>query len=267
MYVAYLHKEGLKSSSVRVYLAALRAYHIDNGYGNPLEAYLRVQKAVRAMEIDSIGPHQKLPITGEVMLQLHGQLKKDYNSMVLWAGMTLAYFGCLRAAELTVMESQCFDPNIHLTVQDININEASKYVSVHIKRSKTDKFNKGFHVHIACTQGHVCFFCALHDMLRGRTQLGLSMQPKSPLFLFTNGMALTRKQFTQQTRLHLAGLGIDSSKYSGHSFRAGSATTAAMAGMPDWQIKTLGRWKSNCYQTYIRIPVATLLQFSKTLSK
>ena len=38
--------------------------------------------------------------------------------------------------------------------------------------------------------------------------------------------------------------------YARHSFRSGATTTAA-AGIPDWLINTLGRWRSNAYQVYI----------------
>lgn len=41
---------------------------------------------------------------------------------------------------------------------------------------------------------------------------------------------------------------IDSSKYSGHSFRSGAATTAAKRGLGDATIEMLGRWQSNAYQ-------------------
>ena len=50
----------------------------------------------------------------------------------------------------------------------------------------------------------------------------------------------------------LTRLGLNPSLYSGHSLCIGGATTAAMAGLRDWEIKSLGCWKSNTYQTYIR---------------
>jgi hypothetical protein len=41
---------------------------------------------------------------------------------------------------------------------------------------------------------------------------------------------------------------------SSHSFRIGMATQCAMDGYPDEQIMRFGRWRSNVYLRYIRIP-------------
>ena len=62
-------------------------------------------------------------------------------------------------------------------------------------------------------------------------------------------------------------IGLDPSKYAGHSFRVGAATTAAAAGLEDSTIKTLGRWESSAYQLYIRIPKHHLKTVSSSLLK
>ena len=45
-----------------------------------------------------------------------------------------------------------------------------------------------------------------------------------------------------EVKAALARAGIDSSRYSGHSFRIGAATTAAQVGIGDATIKAMGRW-------------------------
>ena len=45
-----------------------------------------------------------------------------------------------------------------------------------------------------------------------------------------------------------------------------AATCAGAANMPSWLIKTLGRWTSDCYQQYIKVPVVTLCHASKLLA-
>ncbi|CAH3143348.1 unnamed protein product, partial [Porites evermanni] len=86
---------------------------------------------------------------------------------------------------------------------------------------------------------------------------GLS-DPFGPLFTFSDGRPLTRKQLssTVQSILHSAGY---TGSYSGHSFCIGAATTAAARGVPDHLIKTLGRWSSDAYQIYIRTPVSSIV--------
>jgi hypothetical protein len=49
----------------------------------------------------------------------------------------------------------------------------------------------------------------------------------------------------------------------GHSFRIGAATAAAIQGASDEDIQRMGRWKSQAFKRYIRIPVLQLNLFSK----
>lgn len=75
-----------------------------------------------------------------------------------------------------------------------------------------------------------------------------------PLFRFENGRALTRQRFVDHVREGLKMAGIDHSRYCGHSFRIGAATTAAAKGVEDSIIKTLGGWESLAFLHYIKIP-------------
>ena len=60
--------------------------------------------------------------------------------------------------------------------------------------------------------------------------------------------------------------GIDSSKFSGHSFRIGAASVAAARGVEDSTIQTLGRWKSESFKRYIRMPREELARISQIIA-
>lgn len=86
-----------------------------------------------------------------------------------------------------------------------------------------------------------------------------------PFFRFQHGRSLTRDRFIRAMWEALDLAGIDSSFYACHSFHIGVATTAAQRGIPDSLIKTLGRWQSAAYTTYIHTPQSTLCSVSRSL--
>ena len=56
-------------------------------------------------------------------------------------------------------------------------------------------------------------------------------------------------------------------QFSGHSFQAGAATTAAAIKVEGSSIKTLGRWESAASLLYVRIPREQLKGISSILSR
>ena len=118
----------------------------------------------------------------------------------------------------------------------------------------------GVDLFIGRTGTDLCHVAALLDFISARgPTLGL-------LFVFKDGRMLTRRDFVDWVREALAKAGIDQTKYCGHSFRIGAATTAAAKGVEDCIITTLGRWESLAYLQYVKLPREQLSGYSAVLA-
>ena len=259
LFISHLYTRGCTSSTMRVYTSAVRSLHVEEGHGNPLENYLRVKQSLRACDNITRKPVKKLPITLDILTDMYTLMGNSTHDRMLWAAFTLAFYGGLRAAELTV------NTNFH---QDINMcQEDVKFIShknipimtIYIKTSKTDVKGVGFHIVIACVDHVTCAYCAMDRYLKFN-----SSNPKDPLFKY-EGVLLNRSLYQKALKLYVSALGYPAESYSGHSLRAGCATSAAAAGMMDWEIKLLGRWKSDAYQGYIRAPTEMLAKLSRRM--
>ncbi|KAG1955732.1 putative nuclease HARBI1 [Pimephales promelas] len=74
-----------------------------------------------------------------------------------------------------------------------------------------------------------------------------------PLFIDDDNLPASRHWFQRNLKSTLNSSGIPTEQFSSHSFRIGAATTAAQRGLPDHQIKMLGRWSSQAFETYITL--------------
>ncbi|XP_073241117.1 uncharacterized protein [Porites lutea] len=114
-------------------------------------------------------------------------------------------------------------------------------------------------------QGKLLLKKILRGILRYQGCPRISRQPVTPRVLLAIRPVLESwldvRDFSMiyllQDSARRAGLPHESLK--GHSFRIGAASAAAAAGLPDWLIKVLDRWSSDCYQLYIRTPETVLL--------
>ena len=77
---------------------------------------------------------------------------------------------------------------------------------------------------------------------------------REPLLVDSLGNILRRAYFVSTMKLLLSLLGLNPSEYSGHSLRAGAATSGANQGLESWELKMLGRWRSDAYNVYLRDP-------------
>ena len=72
------------------------------------------------------------------------------------------------------------------------------------------------------------------------------------MFVHADGSPLTAYQFRHMLKKGLEALGVPALGFSGHSFRIGAATSAALNGLSIPVVQSLGRWKSSAVNRYIR---------------
>ena len=250
-------------STIKVYLSGIRALHVEQGFPDPLQNCLRLQRVVRGIKRSqgSSSPN-RLPITDSHMLLIWNSLNSHLpDHCMFWAACTLGYFGFLRAAEFTVPNLASFSSSIHLTAQDIAVDGASSpsCMRVTIKVSKTDPFRKGDELHIGLGSHPLC---AVQAMM---AYLSVRGSAPGPLFMLQGGRPLSRVLLTDWLRQIFSAAGL-SGNFSSHSFRIGAATVAARNGVPDHLIQSRGRWSSNAYQLYIRTPAEALASLSQKLT-
>ena len=245
-FVAYLGERGLGHGTIKSYLAAVRSLQIDYGLHNPFDRNMpRLDRILKGLKV-SQGKQgrvtrRKLPITPKILRQICSRWTRvgsDYGETMLWAAATVCFFGFLRAGELVVDTVASFDPDQHLTLQDVATDSRQHpgLIQLTIKCSKTDLFRIGVDVVLGATHDELCPVQALFWYLELRGGI------PGPLFMLQDRTPLTRSVFVKGIRQALSDLGYTNSlQYSGHSFRAGAATTAVAMNVEDSIIKTLGR--------------------------
>lgn len=261
-FVAHTAEMGLRYRTIKVYLSAVRFLHIAEGKKDPFEPELaRLQYTLqgfrRAEAEKGLEKRERRPISPEILRKMKAVWERERppGATMLWAAC------CLGSGEMTVNPDGSYDPGCHLTATDIAVDNPADpgVMRVHIKQSKTDPFRRGIHLFIGRTHSDICPVTAMLNYLVGRGK------KEGPLFVFPEGAYLTRQRLVEEVRQALGKAGLDSSRYCGHSFRIGAATTAAKRGMEDSVIKTLGRWRSLAYLEYIRIPRDQLASYSRIL--
>ena len=253
---------------MKTYLAAVRHMQISHEMGDPkIGSMPRLELVVRGMKKEQAGQptRTRLPITPEILSRIRQHWKErqaEWDIVMLWAAMSLCFYGFLRAGEVVVPSDTEFDSSQHLTYKDIAVDDKRQpsFITISIKQSKTDPFRKGVTIVIGRAPGPLCPLAAV------LSYMAMRKPGEGPLFRFKDGRPLTRERFVLKVREALQQIGIDQTKYCGHSFRIGAATTAAKRGIQDSLIKTLGRWESVAYQLYVRTPREQLVSVAATLS-
>ena len=261
LFISYLAQSGLRSTSIQTYMAAIRHMHIEAGLDPPArEHWHQVNYVIRGIRrAQSTTPRRtRLPVTAEIMRAIQvavfspARERSELERHLLWAACCLGFFGFLRSGEFTVKDPRHEAP---LLSSDMAVDSHShpSTIRLHIRKAKSDPFGNGIFIFLGKTGCHLCPVSAVLNYMARRPQ------GEGPLLRWGDRSPLRQDRFVQAVKAILRDAGFDPSHYSGHSFRIGAASSAAARGIPDHLIKTLGRWRSEAYQLYVRTPQAPLL--------
>ena len=174
----------------------------------------------------------------------------------MWVACCMAIFGFLCSSEFTLPSQHHYDPEVHLSLSDRCI---PTMVCVHIRQFKTALFQQNAHIYLSRTNQMIWSVKAIVS------HLAVWGSKPGPVFILHNGRMITRDILGSELDKILTKLDLPTCHYNMHSFRIGAATFTKQAGISDVHIKTLGWWKSDAYQHYIRTFPQQLVNLSKLL--
>lgn len=223
---AYLsaHAETLAVATLKRRLAALSVAHEAMGLHSPTSKKL-VQAALRGIQRTHGSPQrQAKPLLVEDLLRIMATLGDGPKDMRDRALLLIGFAGGFRRSEL-----------VALNQEDIEVVRQGLIVT--IRRSKTDQTGEGRRIGIPLARGR---YCPVHSYERwietAGIETGAIFRPVTRHGHVGEGRLSTRSISTI-VKERIKAIGHDAENYSGHSLRAGLATSAAMAGISTLAIR------------------------------
>ena len=169
---------------------------------------------------------------------------------MITAAFSLAFHGFLHCEELTSS----------IKWQYIKIDIERQCLDAWLQWSKTDPSGKGTTITVGANSD--LWICPVGKVIE---YIQIFRSTESTVFVHHNGALLTRAALTTELRRLLPLCGVtNSDDYASHSFCIGAATSAAMAGVPEYLIRHMVRRCGAVALDYVRIQplqVSTVLFF------
>ncbi len=220
LFLTHRVENGAKVATLRAALASIRSAHRSAGLAVDLK-HPELEAVWSGIRRDlGTRPNRKSPVLSDDLKRMIGSLNRTSLAGQRDALLMLVGFGAaLRRSEL-----------VALRFSDITIMPEG--LKIFVPRSKTDQ--EGVGVEIAITRGRTADTCAVAAFVDWKKSSGLT---DGPVFrrIRRGGVSIGSDQLTDRAVAdivkRMAGLaGLDPNLYSGHSLRAGLATSAALAG-------------------------------------
>ena len=251
-YIAYLSKR-LSASSIPKYLNVIKLEHLEAGFTSPTDHNWHMDTLVKGINREyGKAIKQKLPITPDILLKIRQQI--DVTApywMCFWSACLTAFFGLLRKGNVFLDPSLPESAQHHIRREDICIRTDS-VTFIKLKHTKTIQFGqRTLELPLPFIPGHL--LCPVTAVLMLFNSVP-NVSSDQPAFMYHTGMGpkpLYYCNFLKDLKSVLSCIGLQTSEYSGHSFRRGGATWAMRVGIPGEAIQLLGDWQSDTFKRYI----------------
>jgi site-specific recombinase XerD len=234
LYLASLADQNRKPATISRRLAAISKMHSAKGYDSPAAMRHAGVKEVWSGIRRSKGMAQnaKAAAVTEYLKRMLEQIPDSLIGIRDRALLLVGFTGALRRSELVALDIQ-------------SIQFVAEGLVLTIPRSKTDQEGSGEKIAIAPGRmPATCPIRSLHSCLR------VSGISSGPVFRSItrhqkiSPKALTDQVVALQVKRYAGAAGLDPSLFSGHSLRAGLATSAAIAGASERRIQDRTRHRS-----------------------
>lgn len=223
-YLAHRADEGSSAASLDLYLAAISEAHRCAGHASPRDS--AEVRAVRAgiRRTNGVAQRRAAPATADIVRAMVATVTDGLAGARDRAVLLVGFAGAFRRSEL-----------VALTVADVAFS--ARGLEVTIRRSKTDQEGAGRTV--AIPFGSSADACPVRAL---RAWLEVAGIAAGPVFRSVDrggrvsAGALSDRSVANIVKEAAELAGCDAAMFSGHSLRAGLATSAALAGRSDRSI-------------------------------
>jgi len=221
-------------------LASISKAHEARGLSNPTRSEL-VRATMRGIKrTRGCAQREAKPLLRDDLLIVLDKMDGGLKAVRDRAMLLLGFGGGLRRSEL-----------VGLDVTDIE--HVRQGIVLHLRRSKTDQDGHGQKIGVPLGRTRWCPVAALDAWMTasGITE-GAVFRPVDR-HRRVHDIRLSGEAIALVVRERVAAAGLDPAQYSGHSLRAGLATSAALARVPTWRIRAQTRHASDAMLArYIR---------------
>ena len=262
--VTYLADRGVKSSTVKQYLAGARRIALSKGVENPspqsdlAKTLLKGYENLKRDPISAVASATHRPVTIPFLRLLGHATSKHWegdtgDKLCFWTVCLISFWGSLRIGEVLCEKPQNFAPASDLLGSDV-ICMSPTSIALWLRDPKVPKeFGDVVEIWSTPQFPDINPFTSFSAFWKQRNKL---FKPTQPLFMRVDGKNFTHRSFgnTLQALLSHYSLQLElgANRWTGHSFRSGLPTLLQSAGFKDEEIKAWGRWASASFQLYTR---------------